>query len=504
MTQAIQNETRSVRDMLIAAKVLAKDGKATESPCKTCRVPVWVSFFFDGTGNNKAADAATLNQTNVVALFEAHKQEPEKGIQKFYYEGIGTQFEFDKYSEVDTSKISAAARGLNGKKIDITDPEWRKKGYSETGTGIVNIFRAGFAYGIQQRLQKAIFELIAYLDQIYTQKGITEINLSAFGFSRGAAEARIFMNWLEYAPNVTTQGAGSSKKLFYRGKPIKIKFLGIFDTVESIGNAGQNKNPQSYRTRIEDYIEHSMHLVASLEMRQSFPLTPTGKPTATTVKGLVHDQKVYPGVHSNVGGGYMPMEQARNLGLCRITLHVMYNRACAYGLKFFTLNELSSLKQRKATFTKFYAFDSKWQQDLNNFMAHVKGGTSFEQQMQGQIALYHQWIREGGYARFIHRKTRERIGRKEKITAITKLNDGLFENIRQALNVYVPEGARPYDVVKGTDRKSTLPKEVIYYFENYVCDSVGGFIKQASDYQAILTDMKAPNFLIPRGIAKPT
>ncbi len=45
MTQAIQNETRSVRDMLIAAKVLAKDGKATESPCKTCRVPVWVSFF---------------------------------------------------------------------------------------------------------------------------------------------------------------------------------------------------------------------------------------------------------------------------------------------------------------------------------------------------------------------------------------------------------------------------------------------------------------------------
>ena len=224
MTQAIQNENRSVRDMLIAAKVLAKDGKATESPCKTCRVPVWGSFFFDGTGNNRATDAATLNQTNVVALFEAHKQIPLAGIQKFYYEGIGTQFEFDKYSEVDTSKISAAARSLNGKKIDITDPEWRKKGYSETGTGIVNIFRAGFAYGIQQRLQKAIFDLVAYLDDIYKQKGITEINLSAFGFSRGVAEARIFMNWLEYAPNVTTQGAGSSKKLFYRGKPIKIKF----------------------------------------------------------------------------------------------------------------------------------------------------------------------------------------------------------------------------------------------------------------------------------------
>ncbi|AMX18511.1 T6SS phospholipase effector Tle1-like catalytic domain-containing protein [Acinetobacter pittii] len=504
MTQAIQNETRSVRDMLIAAKVLAKDGKATESPCKTCRVPVWVSFFFDGTGNNKDVDAATLNQSNVVALFEAHKQAPLNGIQKFYYEGLGTQFRFDKYSVVDSAKITAAARGLQGKKIDITDAEWRKHGYSESGKGVQGALGLGVALGIQQRLQKAIFELVAYLDDIYKQKGITEINISAFGFSRGATEARIFMNWLQHAPNVTTQGAGSSKKLFYRGKPLKANFLGIFDTVESIGNAGQNKNPELYRTRIEDYIEHSMHLVASLEMRQSFPLTPTGKPTANTVKGLIHDQKVYPGVHSNVGGGYMPMEQARILGLSRITLHAMYNRACAYGLKFFTLNELSASKQRKIVFTRFYAFDSKWQQDLNNFMGYVKGGTSFEQQMQSQIALYHQWIREGGYARFIHRKTRERIGRKEKITAITKLNDGLFENIRQALNVYVPEGARPYDVIKGRDRKSTLPKEVIYYFENYVCDSVGGFIAEASDFQAILNDGKAPNYFISRGIVRPT
>lgn len=76
---------------------------------------------------------------------------------------------------------------------------------------------------------------------MYKNKGITEINVSAFGFSRGATEARIFMNWLQYAPNVTSQGSGSSKKLFYRGKPLKAKFLGIFDTVESIGMAAQNK-----------------------------------------------------------------------------------------------------------------------------------------------------------------------------------------------------------------------------------------------------------------------
>ena len=97
MTQAIQNETRSVRDMLIAAKALAKDGKAVENPCKTCRVPVWVSFFFDGTGNNMKVDGSTLSQSNVVALFQAHKQNPETGMQKFYYEGLGTAFEFKEY-----------------------------------------------------------------------------------------------------------------------------------------------------------------------------------------------------------------------------------------------------------------------------------------------------------------------------------------------------------------------------------------------------------------------
>ena len=87
---------------------------------------------------------------------------------------------------------------------------------------------------------------------------------------------------------------------------------------------------------------------------------------------------------------------------------------------------------------------------------------------------------------------------------IYKTPDNLFENIRQALNVYVPKGATPYDVMKKTDIKSSLPKEVIHYFENYVCDSVGGFILSASDFKAILSDGRKPDYFIQRGIVKPT
>ncbi|MDV4312562.1 T6SS phospholipase effector Tle1-like catalytic domain-containing protein [Acinetobacter indicus] len=495
----IQQETRSVRDMLIAAKVLAKDGKADEYPCKQCKIPVWISFFFDGTGNNRRNDLDTLSQSNVVALFEAHKSDPKNGVVKFYYEGLGTGFNFDKYSELDERKIP---RGYV-KDFDTTDPKYRKFGYDEQD-GLGNtVFGRGFANGIQQRLQKSIFDLVTYLDDVYKNHGITEINLSAFGFSRGATEARIFMNWLQYAPNVTIQGSGTSKKLLYRGKKLNLKFLGIFDTVESIGWAADNKNPEAYRTRIDDCIEHTMHLTASLEMRQSFPLTPTGKQTAKDIKGLnKHDQIVYPGAHSNVGGGYQHLEQGKSLGLSRLTLLTMYNRAYAYGVKFYTLKELTS--SRNTIYNRFYRLQDYWQTDFQNFMKHVKKGGTLGQDLANQIALYHQWIRNGGYSRFIIKQLNDFRNKSNKRSALDQSNLELFEDIQKMLNVYLPKGARPKDIQNGVGNKNDLPSEVIHWFEGYVCDSVGGFVGYANDSWARLQDLKAPQYLIQRGIENPT
>ena len=79
-------------------------------------------------------------------------------------------FEFKEYSAIDTAKISAGSRGIQGQ-IDTTDPKWRKTGYKESG-GAAGL---GFALGIQQRLQKATFELVDYLEQMYKNKGITHI-----------------------------------------------------------------------------------------------------------------------------------------------------------------------------------------------------------------------------------------------------------------------------------------------------------------------------------------
>ncbi|WP_345776095.1 hypothetical protein [Stenotrophomonas maltophilia] len=60
---------------------------------------------------------------------------------------------------------------------------------------------------------------------------VDRIRLSIFGFSRGAAEARVFCNWLGDACD---PGPGPLRLC---GIPVQIDFMGLFDTVASVGAA---------------------------------------------------------------------------------------------------------------------------------------------------------------------------------------------------------------------------------------------------------------------------
>ena len=59
-----------------------------------------------------------------------------------------------------------------------------------------------------------------------------QINVAVFGFPRGAAEARAFVNWM-YALCDEVDGGYQ-----FAGIPLRVEFLGIFDTVASVGVAG--------------------------------------------------------------------------------------------------------------------------------------------------------------------------------------------------------------------------------------------------------------------------
>ncbi|SOZ51279.1 Conserved hypothethical protein [Cupriavidus taiwanensis] len=141
---------------------------------------------------------------------------------------------------------------------------------------------------------------------------IKRIHLHVFGFSRGAAQARVFCNWLRDACDA------NGEKLSLCGIPVQIDFLGLFDTVSSAGIAqsmmetmvsGHGAWAQKRWLRIPgpDLVKRCLHLVSAHEVRGSFPLD--------SAQGGNVEEFVYPGVHSDLGGGYEPGEQGRG---CRV------------------------------------------------------------------------------------------------------------------------------------------------------------------------------------------
>ncbi|MDN7673520.1 DUF2235 domain-containing protein [Burkholderia oklahomensis] len=159
---------------------------------------------------------------------------------------------------------------------------------------------------------------------------LQRIRLYVFGFSRGAAEARTFSNWLVDAldPDFSLCGV-----------PVSYDFLGIFDTVASVGIAqsaaatlfdGHGGWGRKELMAVPHYVHRCVHMVAAHEPRGSFPLdlidcSMTGR-----------EEIVYPGVHSDVGGGYGPGEQGRGRDdsdkLSQVPLLDMYREARKAGV----------------------------------------------------------------------------------------------------------------------------------------------------------------------------
>ncbi len=190
--------------------------------------------------------------------------------------------------------------------------------YSGVGTYGSKIKRAfNSALGLQKldvdRIQKEAQE---DLKKIYEPGD----QLFLFGFSRGAAIARQFAS--RYVPSVISE-------------PKPIKFIGVFDTVASIGipNLDNDELPVSdvvfEDRKVSSTIEKALHLVSLDEKRKAF--LPTLMNKEDRVKEIW-----FSGVHSDIGGGF------RRDGLSDITLEFMlhYIRAQGFGIKLLYPDEI--------------------------------------------------------------------------------------------------------------------------------------------------------------------
>jgi len=362
-------------------------------------------------------------------------------------------------------------------------------GYKEEGESALGL---GFADGITERLEKATFDLFFQIDRFQAARRLDEINLAAFGFSRGATEARAFMHWIAGHSKVTRSGS----KLKYNGIPLNVKFLGLFDTVESVGWAAANKMPELIKTTVPPYVEKCSHFVASHELRHAFPLT----------EGDGHTRHiVYPGAHADVGGGYSLQEQGRPNWLARAALMQMLDEARGSGLKMMSLGEMRASPRWNLEFRPSYEIPSQVQSDLSSYLAVTKPTGDMVGHIKAHMAQYWAWIDSGVAQSDIQAKLRtgpdanntKALRRMSFLLAqLARTPQGRGRELQPASNSY-----QPPTVINIPPKPEMIAPAAARFFSQYVHDSFEHFSATGG---ALQTDGSLADYYKLRTINKPS
>jgi hypothetical protein len=330
-----------------------------------CEMNVNIGVFFDGTNNNRDADTPNCKHTNIVRLWETYLDAPSRGYFRAYIPGVGT--EFLDIREQGASKLGAGfgkgcegrvlyallavfnaihQAGCNGQSLIsqaqmsalccntsnlVSSEDLKELAKLSLSCGLLMPMQSG-----AEERAKIFHSLSALLQKRLdnSQPKVMECFIDVFGFSRGAAQARVFCSWLE-----KTMAEG-----WLAGVRMHFRFLGIMETVASAGfwasatDSGHGWWADPEHLRISPSIGNCVHMVAMHELRKNFPLD------TVTVNGFMPAnccEFAYPGVHSDVGGGYSPGELGVSVGqddresdalkLAQIPLNHMFDCAIKAG-----------------------------------------------------------------------------------------------------------------------------------------------------------------------------
>ncbi|HEU0044501.1 DUF2235 domain-containing protein [Sphingomonas sp.] len=261
--------------------------------CQTCPdnkkprrvVTVRASIFFDGTQNNRTNTDLRLaydrqrasggrarspgsgsyeNDYSNVAILEQVIAKEQPGYDYFvplYVEGIGTT---DRDSD---TTMPGVARGTGA-------------------TGIEAKVKSG--------LDRMVREIASKVGDPSNTR-IAHVHIDSFGFSRGAAAARHFIQRAvrDGAERVMPRLQASG---FEVGQ-VKMRYVGLFDTVASHGG-DRSDDTRTLSLNAIAVAEKVVQLAAAEEHREYFPLT--------NIDSAGNGTQIFlPGVHSDVGGGYV-------------------------------------------------------------------------------------------------------------------------------------------------------------------------------------------------------
>lgn len=267
----------------------------------------------DGTGNK-----VTVNEnSNIVHLFASLEK---SAVQLCYYSpGLGTTTPLwvERNRSKKWFKLKAMVSGYSLKNNVLDAYKFIMENYNDGD----RIYFFGFSrgaytvrvvagiirmFGIIQKGNTAHLEELYHLYENYRNQEIKRTNEED-----SAGEKRI---------SDDVKIGARIKSSFSRGEG-KLAFMGIWDTVSSIGNVFSSNSNLPYTYDLK-YINSVRHAVAIDEKRLKFLVQ---KVKAESHKDL--KEVYFAGVHSDIGGSY-PRE-----GLSKITLAWMLGEASGFGLR---------------------------------------------------------------------------------------------------------------------------------------------------------------------------
>jgi hypothetical protein len=267
-----------------------------------------MGLFFDGTGND-ATDEKKHSNIRKLFLVYPNNYDPDIGGQK------------DTKNPHFPKIQSAYIRGVGSKDASSEED---------------NVLGGAAGLGAKDRLEGMLF-YIQRMIEIYQEKKECYpefLELDIFGFSRGAAMARYFVNLLK-------QDKGSFYKIKYKydAKNLKIRTLNLFDTVGSMGVAGKDYDPGFTYHIDESHISDAItHFVANDEYRYNFDgqfIASNNRDYPTDKISKKTHEYILLGAHSDIGGGYSKEEhQVKNNDLPKVSLNKMYERCVSVEVPF--------------------------------------------------------------------------------------------------------------------------------------------------------------------------
>lgn len=244
-----------------------------------------IGVFFDGTGQNANNLLASEKKdeckfSNIYRLYKNYGKENGNSL-AFYIEGVGT-----KNGEDDNTLVQAMG-------VDIPLVTSGYGVFAKYSNSVLKI-----AEGIRKNLP-----------DLNSDKPTLTLTFDVFGFSRGAATARHFVNMVNSLDhsitNILTEVA--QEKGYEISKNPEVRFLGLYDTVASIWHLGafwedphDTGNTHGLKVALDKNAAKTVfQLTAKHECRYNYPLSSVAPD---------HFELELPGAHSDIGGSYANLE----------------------------------------------------------------------------------------------------------------------------------------------------------------------------------------------------